>query len=156
MGCNGDPVSLSKKCPESIFQMLTFHGTLITLCFQSHSNALNIVLIRRHKDLKSVYYRRIYVSTSFKNILIEYISVGRKIWIHVTKQPVVYMLYHRLCQFLSKHHNFETKNSNSSFICCQFVCLPPTMLCGSSALARRMFGPNTVAKFWPLILLLLE
>lgn len=33
--------------------------------------------------------------------------------------------------------------------------LPPMMLCGSSALARRMFGPNTVAKFWQLILLML-
>lgn len=30
------------------------------------------------------------------------------------------------------------------------------VLCGSSALARRIFGPNTVAKIWMLILLLLE
>lgn len=34
--------------------------------------------------------------------------------------------------------------------------LPPMMLCGFSALARRIFGPNTVAKFWTFILLLLE
>lgn len=46
--------------------------------------------------------------------------------------------------------DFETKKQQ------QLVCLPPMMLCGSSALARRMFGPNTVAKFWTLILLLLE
>jgi len=34
--------------------------------------------------------------------------------------------------------------------------LPSIMVTGSSILGRNIFGPNTVARFWTLILLMLE
>lgn len=53
---------------------------------------------------------------------------------------------------ISMMYLYQTSSEDKTL----FLIIPPTMLCGSSALAWRMFGPNTVAKFWQFILLPLE